>query len=62
MTGRKVALVDRVIKGKDHFYSSWLASAAIGPVHAFFVEIIVTATIMTVLLVLTVQVPSYALA
>jgi hypothetical protein len=35
MTDRKVALVDRVIKGKDHFYSSWLASAAIGPVRAF---------------------------
>ncbi len=27
--------MDRVIKGKDHFYSSWLASAAIGPVRAF---------------------------
>jgi hypothetical protein len=36
MTGRKVALVDRVVKRKDHFYSSWLASAAIGPVRSFF--------------------------
>ncbi|ELR22141.1 uncharacterized protein ACA1_159990 [Acanthamoeba castellanii str. Neff] len=32
----KVALVDRVVKGKDHFYSSWLASAAVGPVMCGF--------------------------